>query len=148
MCCSGELEMLWFNLILFFIQLLIYFQRYLNIHIRPSATIHNLNGLTFELLLNNFVVPKNIHTPPPPFHHWKFLWGRGVVNGKLFKGKYEAKLQFSVHWGMCEGGGGRGGRESNQKFLHVASIAIFWNSTLLIKLTDLIILSVTFYILI
>ena len=26
----------------------------------------------------------------------------------MFKGKYEAKLQFPVHWGMCEGGGGAG----------------------------------------
>ena len=24
----------------------------------------------------------------------------------MFKGKYEAKLQFPVHWGMCEGEGG------------------------------------------
>lgn len=28
----------------------------------------------------------------------------------MFKGKYEAKLQFPVHWGMCEGEGGRGER--------------------------------------
>ena len=27
----------------------------------------------------------------------------------MFKGKYEAKLQFPVHWGMCEGQGGGGG---------------------------------------
>lgn len=67
----------------------------------------------------------------------------------MFKGKYEAKLQFPVHWGMCEGEGrGGGGRESNQKFLHVGSMAIFWNSTLLIKFTDLIILSMPFYIVI
>ena len=66
----------------------------------------------------------------------------------MFKGKYEAKLQFPVHWGMCGGEGVGGGRESNQKFLHVGSMAIFWNSTLLIKFTDLIILSMPFYILI
>ena len=71
----------------------------------------------------------------------------------MFKGKYEAKLQFPVHWGMCEGEGGGGGgggegSESNQKFLHVGSRAIFWNSTLLIKFTDLIILSMPFYIVI
>ena len=66
----------------------------------------------------------------------------------MFKGKYEAKLQFPVHWGMCEGEGGGGGSESNQKFLHVEGMAIFWNSTLLIKFTDLIILSMPFYILI
>ena len=103
------------------------------------------------------MVPKNIHTPHPfPAEgHWKFLWGRGVVNGKLFKGKYEAKLQFSVHWAMFEGGdkGGGGGGwkgvwETNQKFHHVASMAIFWNSTLLIKFTDLTISSMSFYILI
>ena len=67
----------------------------------------------------------------------------------MFKGKHGVKLQFPVHWGMCEEGLGGGGRVgSNQKFLHVGSMAIFWKSTLLIKFTDLIILSVTFYILI
>ena len=69
----------------------------------------------------------------------------------MFKGKYEAKLQFPVDWGMCEeggGGGGGGGGGSNQKFLHIGSMAIFCNSTLLIKFTDLIILSMSFYILI
>ena len=65
----------------------------------------------------------------------------------MFKGKHEVKLQFPVHWGMCEERGG-GGSESNQKFLHVGSMAIFWNSTLLIKFTDLIILSMSLYILI
>ena len=45
-------------------------------------------------------------------------------------------------------GGGGEGSESNQKFLHVGSRAIFWNSTLLIKFTDLIILSMPFYIVI
>ena len=86
--------------------------------------MHNLNGLKFELLLNNCVAPKNIHTPPshlpctPAEGHWKFLCGRGVVNDKMFKGKYEAKLQFTVHWGMCEGeggGGGGGGEEIKPK---------------------------------
>ena len=38
----------------------------------------------------------------------------------MFIGKYEAKLQFPVHWGMCEGEGGGGGSKSNQKFVHVA----------------------------
>ena len=53
--------------------------------------------------------------------------------------------------GACvKGRGGEGGEgsESNQKFLHVGSRAIFWNSTLLIKFTDLIILSMPFYIVI
>ena len=51
--------------------------------------------------------------------------------------------------GACvKGRRGGEGSESNQKFLHVGSRAIFWNSTLLIKFTDLIILSMPFYIVI
>ena len=33
----------------------------------------------------------------------------------MFKGKYVAKLQFPVHWGMCEGEGGIGGEGINPK---------------------------------
>ena len=50
-----------------------------------------------------------------------------------------------LYIGACMKGGGGG---IKPKFLHVGSMAIFWNSTLLIKFTDLIILSMPFYILI
>ena len=51
--------------------------------------------------------------------------------------------------GACvKGKGGLGGRESIQKFLHAGNMAIFWKSTLLIKFTDLMLLSMSFYILI
>ena len=50
------------------------------------------------------VIPENIHTHPKE-GHWKFQ--EGVLKAKIFKGKYEAKLEFLEGW---EG--------SNQKTFH------------------------------
>ena len=47
------------------------------------------------------MVPENIHTYPMD-GHWKLrgVGGRGGVSkAKIFKGKYEAKLEFSKGWG-------------------------------------------------
>jgi len=45
--------------------------------------------------------------------------GRGVLKAKIFKGKYEPKLEFPEGWGG-----------SNQKTLRGGSVDIFWNNTL------------------
>ena len=39
------------------------------------------------------VVPENIHTHPKN-GYWKFQGGEGVSKAKIFKGKYEAKLEI------------------------------------------------------
>ena len=46
------------------------------------------------------MVPENIHTYPMD-GHWKLRGvGGGVSKAKIFKGKYEAKLEFSKGWGV------------------------------------------------
>ena len=54
--------------------------------------------------------------------HRKFL-GEGVLKGKIFEAKYEAKLEFPR---------GRGGG-AKQKTFRGGSMDIFWNCTLLQK---------------
>ena len=49
-------------------------------------------------------VPENIHTHPKE-GHWKFRGG-GVSKAKIFKGKYDAKLEIP-------GGSGRGVQPKN-----------------------------------
>ena len=44
----------------------------------------------------------------------------GVLKAKIFKGKYEPKLEFPEEWGG-----------SNQKTLHGGCMDIFWNDTFL-----------------
>jgi len=56
---------------------------------------------------------------PPQGGSLEILRGRGVLNTKNFKGKYEAKLAFP------EGCGG-----PTQKTLLGGSMDIFWNNTI------------------
>ena len=53
---------------------------------------------------------------------WKFQRGGGVFETKLFKGKYEAKLEFPE--------GLRGGGCSNQKPFCGGNVNIFWNNAI------------------
>jgi len=45
--------------------------------------------------------------------------GKGVLKAKIFKGKYEPKLEFPEGWGV-----------QTKKPLHGASMDMFWNNTL------------------
>ena len=49
-----------------------------------------------------YVAPGNIDTPPTPDveGYWKFLKGKGVSTAELFKGKYEAELEFKEESGI------------------------------------------------
>ena len=67
------------------------------------------------------MVPENIHTHPVE-GHWKFK-GEGVSTAKLYKGKYEAKLELS---GDCVG--------SNEKTFNGEGMDIFWSH--LLRLTN------------
>jgi len=55
-------------------------------------------------------------------HHRRSLEiprGRGVLKAKIFKGKYEPKLEFPEEWGV-----------QIKKNLREGSMDIFWNNTL------------------
>ena len=43
-------------------------------------------------------ISRNIHTQPED-GHWKFQ-GEGVLEAKIFKGKYVTKLEFLEGWGL------------------------------------------------
>jgi len=65
-------------------------------------------------------VPENINTHPREAY-WKFQrGGRGVSQAKIFKGKYEQRLEFSEGW------------VSNQKKKCGRGICmnIFWNNSI------------------
>ena len=65
------------------------------------------------------MVPENIQTPTTE-GHWKFRGGGGSdLKAKIFKGKYEPKLEFPEEWGV-----------QTKKTLHGGSMDIFWNNTL------------------
>ena len=66
------------------------------------------------------MIPENIHTHPKE-GHWKFRGGG--ASQKVFKGKYEAKLEIQEEWGEgCQ----------NQKTFRVG-MDIFWNHTKVIS---------------
>ena len=51
--------------------------------------------IKFEICLELFMVPENIHTPTAE-GHWQFQDGGGgaVLKAKIFEEKYEPKLKF------------------------------------------------------
>ena len=51
--------------------------------------------------------------------HWKFR-GEGGLKAKIFIGKYDAKLEFSVGW-----------ESLSQKTFCGVGMAIFWNNTIM-----------------
>ena len=57
--------------------------------------------------------------PYPQEGHWKFRGGGGFLKAKIFKGKYEPKLEFPEGWGVQTKKPSMGG-----------SLDIFWNNTL------------------
>ena len=62
---------------------------------------------------------KNIHILAKE-GHWKFREGEGVSKATMFKGKYEAKLEFPEGWG-CK----------PPKTIHGRGIDVSWNNTFL-----------------
>ena len=83
---------------------------------------------TTQLMISCWLCgPQNIYTHPthPKEGHWKFWRGGGISKARIFKGKYEAKLEFQ------RGGG------SNQKTFCGGGMDIFWNNPLLEHVSDL-----------
>ena len=56
---------------------------------KSHSYFHTCSVIAFE----------NIHTYPEE-GHWKFQGGRRVSNAKIFKRKYETKLEFPEGWGL------------------------------------------------
>jgi len=63
---------------------------------------------------------------PYPPHRWSLEIPKelGGPKANIFKGKYEAKLEFPEGWGS-------GGGASKQKNIHGGGMDILWNNTML-----------------
>ena len=64
------------------------------------------------------MVPENIHSPTTE-GPWTFRGGGVVLKVKIFKGKYEPKLEFPEGWGV-----------QTKNTLLGGSMDIFWNNTM------------------
>lgn len=86
-----------------------------------------LNKLIFSFLFGHIMCAYRKYPYPPHGRSLEILSGRGVSTAKIYKGKYEAKLEIP------------GEREGlNEKTFHGEGMDILWNHTINILLTKVI----------